>query len=109
MKVKQIFQHSQNNPKRFFSFLQRLPQYIQLFSRLLRDKRVPFWPKTIFIGSIAYFLSPFDFLPEILFPVLGYTDDILIFFGAARLFLKSVPPELLAEHVEEIESKKVQT
>ena len=35
----------------------------------------PGWAKRIIIGSVAYFLSPIDAIPD-LSPFLGFTDDI---------------------------------
>lgn len=35
----------------------------------------PKWAKVSILGSIAYFLSPIDFIPD-LTPILGFTDDL---------------------------------
>lgn len=40
-----------------------------------RRKDTPKWAKGTILGSIAYFLSPLDFIPD-LTPVLGFTDDL---------------------------------
>ena len=37
-------------------------------------KDTPAWAKRIIVGSIAYFLSPIDAVPD-LTPFFGYTDD----------------------------------
>ncbi len=42
-----------------------------------RRKETPTWAKAAILGSIAYFLSPVDFIPD-LTPVLGYTDDLAV-------------------------------
>lgn len=39
-----------------------------------RKKDTPAWAKRIIIGSIAYFLSPIDAIPD-LTPFVGFTDD----------------------------------
>ncbi|MEM1321796.1 MAG: YkvA family protein [Bacteroidota bacterium] len=44
-------------------------------------KETPVWAKRIVIGTLGYFLTPFDFLPD-LTPIIGYTDDIgVLSFG----------------------------
>ena len=35
----------------------------------------PKWAKTAIIGSLGYFISPLDAIPDII-PVVGYTDDL---------------------------------
>lgn len=42
-----------------------------------RKKDTPAWAKTAILGSIAYFLSPIDFIPD-LTPLLGFTDDFAV-------------------------------
>lgn len=41
----------------------------------LKDGNVPAWTKTVIIGSLAYFISPVDGVPDIV-PVAGFTDDL---------------------------------
>ena len=36
------------------------------------------------LGAIAYFVLPFDFMPDVL-PVLGFTDDAAVLATAIRL------------------------
>lgn len=48
-------------------------------------KETPFWAKNIIMASIAYFLSPFDSIPD-LTPFLGFTDDFsVIMFGVVTI------------------------
>lgn len=45
----------------------------------------PSWAKKIIIGSIAYFLNPFDSIPD-LTPFLGMTDDLgVLSFGLVTI------------------------
>lgn len=44
-------------------------------------KDTPAWAKRIVIGTLGYFLTPIDFIPD-LSPIIGYTDDIgVLSFG----------------------------
>lgn len=50
-----------------------------------KSGEVPSWAKKIIIGSFAYFLSPFDSIPD-LTPVLGMTDDLgVLAFGLVTI------------------------
>ena len=50
-----------------------------------KRKETPFWARNIIMASVAYFLSPFDAIPD-LTPFLGFTDDIsVIMFGLVTI------------------------
>lgn len=51
----------------------------------LQKPLTPGWAKTTIIGSLAYFISPLDAIPD-LTPVVGYTDDL----GALALAITAV-------------------
>jgi uncharacterized membrane protein YkvA (DUF1232 family) len=45
----------------------------------------PVWAKNIIIGTLGYFLMPFDSIPD-LTPILGFTDDIgVLSFGLVTI------------------------
>jgi uncharacterized membrane protein YkvA (DUF1232 family) len=44
------------------------------------------------VGAIAYFILPFDFIPDML-PVLGFTDDAAILATAIRMVAAHIKPE----------------
>lgn len=102
MRLRQIFEYSIRNPRAIIPFILALPKYFRLFWRLLGDHQVSFFPKIVFIMSLIYFISPLDFLPELLNPFIGYCDDVLLFIWAARYFVKSVPPEIIQQHLREM-------
>jgi uncharacterized membrane protein YkvA (DUF1232 family) len=48
-------------------------------------KDTPVWAKNIILGSLAYFLSPLDFVPD-LTPIFGFTDDFgVLSFGLVTI------------------------
>lgn len=50
-----------------------------------RRKDTPLWAKNIVLGTLGYFLSPFDWLPD-LTPIIGFTDDIgVLSFGLVTI------------------------
>jgi uncharacterized membrane protein YkvA (DUF1232 family) len=74
-------------------------QAVRLSWRLFLDRRVPFWTKLIPLFALLYILSPFDLIPEIAFPVVGYLDDITVFFLSLLLFAHLAPKPLVEEHL----------
>ncbi len=106
MKFGSIFMQSARNPAGFMKTLLMLPKFFRLIFRLLFDRRVPFFPKLLFASTMIYALSPLDFLPEFLFPLLGFTDDVLLIILSAKHLFKSCPAVVLQEHVAELEKKQ---
>ncbi|MEQ8706696.1 MAG: YkvA family protein [Phaeodactylibacter sp.] len=50
-----------------------------------RRKDTPYWAKNIVLGTLGYFLSPIDAVPD-LTPIIGYTDDIgVLAFGLVTI------------------------
>lgn len=48
-------------------------------------KDTPTWAKNIILGSLAYFVSPIDSIPD-LTPFLGFTDDLgVLSFGLVTI------------------------
>ncbi len=70
---------------------------LRLVWRLLKDPRVPTFPKLIIPAGILYILSPIDLIPDFILG-LGQVDDIAIFFLSISLFIEMCPPALVAEH-----------
>ena len=48
------------------------------------DKQTPRHVQATLLGALAYFILPFDFIPDML-PVLGFTDDAAVLATAIRL------------------------
>ena len=95
------------------SFLSRLPQWIahaprlaRLYGRLLKDRRVRLRLKVMWIAAVLYVISPLDFVPEMVVPLFGYADDLIIFIFASRLFVKLCPQEVVWEHVQALDKEK---
>src|SRR5215475_6462132 len=48
------------------------------------DKETPRHVQGALLGAVAYFVLPFDFIPDVL-PVLGFTDDAAVLATAIRM------------------------
>jgi uncharacterized membrane protein YkvA (DUF1232 family) len=59
------------------------------------DLETPRHVQVALLGAIAYFILPFDFVPDML-PVLGFTDDAAVLATAIRM----VATHITSEHRE---------
>ena len=48
------------------------------------DKQTPRHVQASLLGAVAYFILPFDFMPDML-PILGFTDDAAVLATAIRM------------------------
>jgi len=56
------------------------------------DKETPRHVQAALAGALAYFVLPFDFIPDMM-PVLGFTDDAAVLATAIRLVAAHIKPE----------------
>ena len=85
----------------FFQLIPHLPNFLKLFSRLIKDARVPLTSKLLLVGILAYVVLPADPVPDFLFGV-GQLDDLAVILGGLRLFLRFCPPQVVREHLRAI-------
>jgi uncharacterized membrane protein YkvA (DUF1232 family) len=84
--------------KRFWSKLKRLAVRLPFAEDLLAayycafDRQTPRHVQAALLGALAYFIVPFDFIPDML-PVLGFTDDAAILATALRMVATHITPE----------------
>jgi uncharacterized membrane protein YkvA (DUF1232 family) len=55
------------------------------------DRDTPRHVQAALIGALAYFILPFDVIPDML-PVLGYTDDAAVLATAMKLVASHIRP-----------------
>jgi uncharacterized membrane protein YkvA (DUF1232 family) len=56
------------------------------------DRQTPRQVQVALLGAIAYFILPFDFIPDML-PIFGFTDDAAVLATAIRLVASHITPE----------------
>ena len=56
------------------------------------DRDTPLQVKAALLGALAYFVLPFDAIPDML-PVLGFADDAAVLATALRLVASHMKPE----------------
>jgi uncharacterized membrane protein YkvA (DUF1232 family) len=88
---------------RAVGFLAETTRQARLILRLLRDRRVPIWPKLIVPATIVYLVSPIDLLAD---PILGLgqIDDLAVILIGMKLFVELCPARIVREHLDELSS-----
>jgi uncharacterized membrane protein YkvA (DUF1232 family) len=82
----------------FWSKVKRVAAQIPFIEDLLTsyycafDRETPREVQAALIGALAYFVLPFDIIPDII-PVLGYTDDAAVLAAAIRMVAQHIRPE----------------
>lgn len=83
--------------RRFWSKLKRVAAHLPFAEDLLAayycafDLNTPRHVQAALLGAIAYFILPFDFVPDML-PLLGFTDDAAILATAIRTVAGHITP-----------------
>lgn len=75
---------------------------LKLILKLMGDSRVSPWVKLIPIGAVAYLISPIDIIMGI--PGIAALDDAAILWIGSNLFVELCPPNVVKEHMQELES-----
>ena len=70
--------------------------FLKLVWRLLLDRRVPVFTKTIPFLAIAYIISPYDFIADWR-PVLGQFDDLIVTVILFLLFIVASPRHVVID------------
>src|SRR5215216_5897815 len=99
-----------NNKRRMIvppqrGMMQNFVKQIKLIGRLMADKRVSAFVKILPIADLAYLISPVDLVPGVVFPVIGALDDAAIMWIGSSLFLQLCPPNVVKEHMDELNSE----
>ena len=56
------------------------------------DRDTPFQVKAALLGALAYFVLPFDVIPDMM-PIFGFADDAAVLATALRLVASHMRPE----------------
>ena len=63
----------------------------------LKDTKTPWSAKLFAALTVAYALSPIDFIPDFI-PVLGYLDDLIILPLLVAMTIKFIPKDVFDEY-----------
>jgi len=82
----------------FWSKLRRFASTLPFAEDLLSawycafDRDTPRHVQGTLVGALAYFVLPFDIIPDMM-PVLGFTDDAAVLAAAVKLVSSHIRPE----------------
>jgi len=79
-------------------FLMLVPDMFMLLWRLTTDSRVSGKYKILLGSGVAYFILPFDLIPEAIVGPLGYMDDLVFGVYVLNKVLSTTDPAILREH-----------
>jgi uncharacterized membrane protein YkvA (DUF1232 family) len=86
-KVSKWFEKNADQKPEYANYILLVPDFFYLLVRLTLDDRIPAIDKAKFAGTIAYFLSPIDFIPEALLGPVGYIDDLVLACYVLNLYI----------------------
>src|SRR3954452_10064960 len=84
--------------RRFWRKLKRVAAHLPFAEDLLAayycafDRQTPRHIQASLLGAIAYFILPFDFVPDVM-PILGFTDDAAVLATAIRMVASHITNE----------------
>lgn len=61
---------------------------------MLQDDKVSLQHKAYIVGALGYFIMPIDLIPDGIWPVIGFTDDIAVMTLVLKLVKDSITPEI---------------
>jgi len=79
-------------------YLMLVPDIFILLWRLTTDRRVHGKDKVLLGSAVAYFILPFDLMPEAIIGPIGYLDDLVFAVYVLNKVLTSTDPAVLREH-----------
>ena len=91
------------NADKGLNFLSGMLKRLQLTWMLMGDKRVPFLTKLVPPAALLYLVSPVDFIPAALFPVVGSLDDLGVVLLGLALFIKLAPQDIVQDYLYRLE------
>jgi uncharacterized membrane protein YkvA (DUF1232 family) len=56
------------------------------------DRKTPTYVRIALMAALAYFIDPFDIIPDVL-PIIGLSDDAAVLAGAIKLTWDNIKPE----------------
>jgi uncharacterized membrane protein YkvA (DUF1232 family) len=84
--------------EKFGDFLLLVPDVFILLWRLANDRRVNGKHKVLLGSGVAYFIFPFDVIPEAIVGPIGYLDDLLFGVYILNKMLADTDVAILREH-----------
>lgn len=83
---------------KYAKYLLFAPDIFYLLINVAADKRVTTKDKAIAAGAIAYFVLPFDLIPEGLIGPGGYIDDLIVASFVLQSIVNNLSQDIIRDH-----------
>jgi len=97
-KIKSFLSSQEGASNKWADYLLWAPDLFHLLCKLSVDPDVPAREKAKLLGAIAYFISPFDFIPEAILGPAAFADDIALAAYVINSLINHVDPEIVRKH-----------
>ncbi len=97
-RIKAWLQTKEGSSHKWVNYLMWAPDLFHLLVKLSLDEAVPRREKAKLAAAIAYFISPIDLIPEGIFGLVGYVDDVAVAAYVLNSVLNKTGPETLRKH-----------
>ncbi len=97
LKIKKYSEQESAKNNRWNKFILLTPDFFYLLCKLAVDSRIAVKQRIKLASAIAYFMSPFDFLPEEIIGPAGYLDDVAVAALVLNNLLKETDEEIVKE------------
>jgi uncharacterized membrane protein YkvA (DUF1232 family) len=85
---------------RYADYILAAPDLFMLLVNLSRDGRIDNAYRAKMAGAVAYFINPFDLIPEAILGPAGLVDDVALAAYVLYDLLETVDPAIIREHWE---------
>jgi uncharacterized membrane protein YkvA (DUF1232 family) len=83
---------------KYLPYILAAPDFFYVLVKLLLDERVPVKEKAFLGVAIAYFIAPFEIIPEGIFGPVGYADDVVIAVWVLNRIINEVGKDIVLEY-----------
>lgn len=87
--------------------VQRVHKDAQVIYFVFKLPRVRWYARLLAACTAGYLFSPIQLIPNFI-PIFGFMDDILVLFFGIKLLYKIIPPDVLTECRERVETSEMQ-
>ncbi len=84
--------------KRYGEYILLVPDLLYLLMQLIKDRRISSRSRSILLITVIYFISPIDFLPELITGPVGYLDDVTLTIFALNRILNREQSSVVRSH-----------
>ncbi len=98
LKIKRYSRDLSIKNNSWFNYILLAPDLFHLLCKLAVEKEIPLKKRLKLAAAIAYFLSPFDFLPEEIIGPMGYLDDVAVAAYVLDDLINNVDPQIIKKH-----------